>query len=147
MGASGGGIMDIVGAPFEAIGLDPTGIPIIGGMFGNSPAEDAQLAQMRQAAQNYKNMRAPQAEARSAALGNTLEGIGGGGNALMDRVYGPGMGMDFQQAAQNPISQEMLEVGNPSGPPGGMAPSQGFQDAYSSLTGRDYMPPGGLLGD
>lgn len=146
MGAPGGGLMDIVGTPFKAIGLDPTGLPVIGGMFGSSDAEKAQTAQMRQAAQAYQAMRGPQAAARSASLGNTLEGIGGGGNALMERVYGPGMGMDFEQAAQNPITPEMLAIGDnqvaaPGG--GGGVPGAGLGFA---LGGPGGAVTGGALG-
>jgi len=136
MGSESGGIFGMIGEPLRAIGLEPSSIPLIGGLFGQSPADQAAVDQMRAASAAYQAMRGPASEASAGAMQNMLHGIGGPANAAMGQVYGPTAMMDFNRAAQNPVTPSMLGVG-PTPPPkeGGSEGASGFGSVFTGLLG------------
>lgn len=100
--------MDILGMPAEMMGINPSTIPIVGGLFGD-PAMEAHSEQLRNIAAAYQQMRPEVAQAKSQAIQNSLGALAPANNMLA-MMYGPQAMMDFQQMGANPVPASMSGI-------------------------------------
>lgn len=133
--------MGFVGDIIRGIGIEPTELPIVGGIFGESPQEEALQQQMRAAGAAYGQMRFPTARARHTALRNALGGVAAPTNQMMGAMYGEPAMMDLQMASQMPISAydpQGTGILGPGAPPqsGGYVPGSGGPNANPYSTFR-----------
>jgi hypothetical protein len=101
--------------PGNALGIDMSGLPVVGGMFPNKHAE-ALEAQFRKMMETYQQLREPMQQAQMNALGQQLS-VFGPVNDQIGRMYGQGSMFDTAPLLQNPIPAGTSEIGAPPGKP------------------------------
>ena len=124
----------VVGAPFEALGMDPGRIPLIGSLFGTDEEKAAQQS-FQDVANRYRQLRPELAQSRSNALGQQLEALRPS-NAMVGAMAGgdPSMQIDFGKIAQSPMTPGL--VGGPPSP----GQQASVHDALMSAFGPAYGP-------
>lgn len=128
-GGGGGGPMDLVGGLPRMVGIEPSGLPIVGGMFTN-PAEEAQKRQFGEIARVLQQYRQMIPGARRRALSSSL-GAFTPANRMLGSMYGPQAMVDMSSIAQDP----MAEVMSSTAPEGARAPGPSVFDGN-----RDVLP-------
>jgi hypothetical protein len=100
------GLSDVLGAAKDRALSGLETLPVVGGLlkgFAGDPAEAAHTAQLKKMAASYEAMRPQMAQARMTGLGNQLS-LFGPVQALMEKMYGPGMHFDLSKLTQNPLT-------------------------------------------
>lgn len=80
-------------------------LPYVGGLFGKTDEEEAVLAAMQAAAQEYRDRRQPMAEARMQALEQTAN-LFQPTNTALTQMYGPGAAIPIDQLSNNPLQSQ-----------------------------------------
>lgn len=128
-----GGLGGMLGGLSGGLGINLSGIPFVGGMFG-SPEEAAMRQSMANAVQSYQNMREPQAQGYQSAMARFGQGMQPVQSALNWMYGGPEAG----QGGQAPPQQSPGPA--PSVPPSGGGGTSLFPSGGGGGGG------GGLLG-
>lgn len=121
---------------FFGLSGDPWKLPFVGGLFENEDAKQ-QRKQFHSMANAYAAYRPEQQQARQNALAQQMSLFQPVASS-MAAMYGPGAVPNLGPALQNPMSPNMMALGNPAGFPR-PAPT-GFPSPSGGVLG---MPGGG----
>ncbi len=105
---------DTIGMFTRAVGIEPSQLPVVGGLFSD-PAEEAHAAQMRIVAQGLGAYREPMAQSQTNAINQSL-GAYAPANTMMGMMYGPQMQMDFDAMGASPLAPGQIPDGSQPGP-------------------------------
>lgn len=122
-------VFDLVGAPLQMLGVDPSDIPFVGGLFTSPEGEAAERA-YKNMQRTYQQYRPMAAQGRMNALGNQLD-LFGPVNDQLGAMYGKQF--DLGVLRRNPMPAGMvpgLQTGY--GPPPSAAPQQMTPDMLAS---------------
>ncbi len=120
-------LFDPIGGLLDVVGVEPSTLPVIGGMF-DDPAEEDLQRRMGEARDRFEAMRPQMADARMYGLRNQLTAFGPANRALA-AMYGPQAAIDFAPLGQNPMANVFADpASQPRSAPGG---AQDPQDPLS----------------
>ena len=108
-----GGILgDALTAPFKMLGLDPSGLPLVGGIFPNDNEENYAKA-FEEAKRLLEERDAAQQQARMNMIQQGQQTLAPMGKAL-ETMYGPQVQGIFDQAYTNPMAPTAATTGTPA---------------------------------
>lgn len=125
---------DIIGAPLSAVGLEPSNLPIVGGLF-TDPAEEEAQRKLQEMSAEYERLRPIYAQAQEQALRQQL-GAMQPTNQMLGQMMGlPGQAMDLKALGRPTLPSEAFGAPEAQPAQGGAAPGSGILKGAMGIFG------------